>query len=290
MGSLRRLLSRPGEGDPTGCVWTVVAAVVAVLAIAVVGVVHLVRDVRHVSEGVDGLVAELGPVSAYTPPADGAIPADRMEAYLAVRTALLPLLDELERDLGLLSDRPDDEGAWTWAVPGKVQAGLGLLPKLAELARARADAQIAHGIGSGEYLYLYTVTSYAWLGRSPSDGPPYPLFGEESGRDDHDYDEFEVREARAERIIAATRSWVVPMLDRQAAAVRAAGVAEDDPWRAALETELAALRSDPWRLPWAEGVAAPMAASFEPHRARLDAAYRQLCNPLEVELVKPREE
>lgn len=265
------------------------AAVVAVVAIAVVGLVHLVRDVRHVSEGVDELVAELGPVSAYTPPADGAIPADRMEAYLAVRGELMPLLDELERNLGLLSDRPDDEGAWTWAVPGKVQAGLGLLPKLAQLARARADAQLAHDVGSGEYLYLYTLTSYAWLGRPPADGPPYPLFGEEAGRDDREHDEFQVREARAERIIATTRSWLVPMLDRQLEAARRAGIEADDPWRAALEAELAALRSDPWRVPWADGVAAPMAASFEPYRARLVAGYRELCNPLEVELVKPRE-
>ena len=290
MGSLRRHLSRPGEGDPTGCVWTVVAAVAAVLAIAAVVITHLVRDVHDVSEGVDRLVAELGPVSAYTPPADGAIPADRMEAFLAVRDALVPLLDELERDLGLLADRPDDEGAWTWVVPGKVQAGFGLLPKLAELARARADAQLAHGIGSGEYLFLYTTTSYAFLGRSPADGPPYPLFGEEAGRDDHEYDEFEVREARAGQIITTTRSWIVPMIDRQTAAVRAAGLAPDDPWRSALETELAALRSDPWRVPWEDGVPAPMASSFEPYLARLEGAYRELCNPLEVELVKPRSE
>lgn len=290
MGRLRQWMTRPGDGDPTGCLWTMVAAAVAVLAIVVLVIVHFVRDVRHVSVGVDRLVADLGPVSAYTPPADGAIPADRMEAFLAVRSELMPLLDELERDLELLGGRADDEGAWTWAVPGKIQAGLGLLPKFMELARARADAQVAHGVGSGEYLYLYTCTSYAWLGRSPADGPPYPLFGEEAGRDDHEYDEFEVREARAERIIAATRRWVVPMLDRQAEAARGAGLADDDPWRSALEAEVVALRSDPWRVPWADGVAGPMVASFEPYRARLESGYRELCNPLEVELVKMRED
>ena len=281
-------MQQPGDTDPTGCLWTVVAAAVAVIAIGVLVVVHMVRDVADVSEHVDRLVAELGPIAAYTPPADGTIPRDRVEAYLAVREELMPELDELARELEALGRATERDGNPFEDVPEAMRAGMGILPRLADFARARADALLAHRVGSGEYLYLYVVTSYGWLGGSPADGPPFRMFGD--GPDDRHEEAFEVRQARSERVIEWTRSWILPMVARQLEAAKASGLAGDDPWRVNLESELAALHADQWRLPWPDGLPEPLARSLAPYRSRLEASYRPLCNPVEIEGVRPRRE
>jgi hypothetical protein len=91
-------------------------------------------------------------------------------------------------------------------------------------------------------------------------------------------------------VIEWTRSWIVPMLSRQLAAAARAGVPEGDAWRIALESELAALHADRWRLPWADGLPAPLARSLDRYRSRIESTYRPLCNPLEIEGVRPRRE
>jgi hypothetical protein len=137
-------------------------------------------------------------------------------------------------------------------------------------------------MGPGEYVYIYVVSYYAWLGKSPADGPPFQLTGDDQDTDT--WDEFEVRDERAERIRRTLNRQVLPMLRRQLNGVApdAAENATMGRWRQTLAAEVAALESDSYRLPWEDGVPDVVRVSLEPYRERLEASYSSLCNALEI--------
>ena len=117
--------------------------------------------------------------------------------------------------------------------------------------------------------------------KSPADGPPFTLV---SGDDDGDHgggDEFEVREKRLEEILTRTNRNLLAMMRNQLADLEED---ERDPWRRTVAEEVAAMESDPYRLPWRDGLPEPLLRSLEPYRERLEATYSPLCNPVEAGL------
>jgi hypothetical protein len=249
-----------------------------------------VRDADRVGARLDRLDARFGRVHDFTPAPDGSLAPERIEAFLAVREDTAERRAELEGILADLAGRGLGPRAspltWLRILRGASRA----LPRLFDYHEARAEALLAAGIGLGEYVYLYALVYYAWLGRSPADGPPFPLVGGdeervgEGTRDwDWDRDEDEVREWRREWILEQMNRHLRPVLRNQLATLESGGGAAADPaWRRQLAAEVDAMAADRHRIPWRDGLPARTADCLEPFRERLAASYSELCNPAEL--------
>jgi hypothetical protein len=201
---------------------------------------------------------------------------------------------ETERSLSLLST----EGAeGLEQVPGVIgellEWGLGaakveglrnLIPSAMDFVSVRSQALLEAGVGPGEYLYIYSLAYYSWLGHSPADGPAFRLVGDSEGGNSQrraGEDAFDVREGRREWVLTHLNEKLLPMMRRQLADLEE-GTAESTPWHDQLAAEVAAMEEDRFRIPWRDGVPERIAASLEPYRRPLESSYRALFNPLEV--------
>lgn len=248
----------------------------------------VVEEVEKTQRGMEAVTERFGRPAEFRPDADGAVRPERIEVFLAVRDSLAEGRAEMQQTISLLHEGEQAEGGEGAGPLGKIRAGIGFLPQLIGFFTARAEALLEHEMGLGEYYYIYALTYYSWMGKSPADGPAFRLVGDSDQARHWDRenfgeaDEFEVREERTERILRALHRQVLPMLRNQAEDLRAAGDTDaDGPWRQALEAEIAAMESDPLRLPWADGLPPVIERSLEPFRDRLEQSYSEPCNALE---------
>ena len=256
----------------------------------------VVEDVQESQAAMEALTERYGRVSDFTPEAGGVIEAARMEVFLRARDAMMPFRTELAESLGVLADAKEPgEDASSGSFMQKFRAGLNLLPGIFAFHTRRSEALLEAGMGLGEYRYIYVMAYYSWLGRPPADGPPFTLMGDTDVRiepgpsfddDDHGWDdqeEFQVRESRAEEILGRLHREILPMLRRQQAALEPLEARPDgEAWRRALAAEISALEADRFRIPWQDGLPEVLRQSLEPFRARLEASYSSMCNPLEI--------
>jgi hypothetical protein len=233
-----------------------------------------------------------GPAEDFVPWLDGAVPAERVEAFLAVRDSLEESRREFESTLDYLPEaerRMKEEGASTWE---KIrmglrlgQRGLGMGETIGEHFVARNRALLAHGMGVGEYTWLYAVAYYSFLGHSPADAHEKAevRFGgddddAEFSWEDDDHDRRELRN-RQRRIWRQTLS----MLENQLAELDSLPRGRVDPaWRAEVQAEISRMLDEPGRVPWQDDLPPQMAASLEPYRDRLEATYSRVTNPFEL--------
>lgn len=242
-----------------------------------------IEDAEKVDAGMDRLTERFGRVTEFTPDPDGAIRRERLEAFLAARESMAPAREEMERTLTLLSrGAKDGVGLSPAKIFRTARAGFRLLPGIMDFYTERNEALLEAGIGLGEYHYIYAVAYYAWLGKSPADGPPFVLTGRDDDDDSEDWDETDVREHRLEQTLLGLREQLLPMLRNQLASLEETGSREADRWREDLEAEIDAMEADPFRLPWRDGLPRRLEASLEPFRRRLEESYSYQCNALET--------
>jgi hypothetical protein len=270
-------------GCGLGC-GVLILLVIGVGALGFFQVRSLVRGFEESQQDLEALQERHGRMEDFTPEPDGGIPARRLEVFLEARRALGPARRTMEESLALLGDAETGKLEWT---PGTVfraiGAGMGLLPGMAEYHSRRSRALLEAGMGMGEYVYLYTVLYYSWLGHAPADGPPFLLVSDDHHEDPDDLTEAEIRERRDRLYRRRLNHNLLPMLRRQLAAP---GSEQMPDWRQALEAEIAAMEDDGQRLPWEDGLPEAVRSSLEPLRAELEATYSPLCNPLEVGLLR----
>jgi hypothetical protein len=271
---------------------------VLVLGFVVWGGYRLIRSVVENAQEAEAVMEQVrekhGRLSDFRPEPDGGLPPERMEIFLRVRELMAPARAETVHNFTLLSSQ-ESEGASQ--VPGmlgrvlnwgtgilRIEAATDLVPQAIGFVGARGEALLEAGMGHGEYLYIYSIAYYSGLGKSPADGPAFPMFGDDDDQGSRGTgDEFDVRESRRELVLVALNERLLPMLRRQLAALDESGrLRESNPWREQLAAEIAALEADRFRIPWRDGLPPVIEASLEPYRARLEASYSPLCNPLEV--------
>lgn len=275
-------------GCGVGCL-IVVMIVAALIFGGVLFVRGFVEEAQRAESTSDALEERFGEVRDYRPAPGGAIPAGRIETFLAVRETVAPARAEMERifaTLGGPAGGETDESAR--GVFSKVRAGFGLIPRILEYFAERNDALLQHGMGLGEYYYIYSVAYYSWLEKSPADGPPFRLEGQSSGNwriesgeweSESGWQRDEVREDRIERLTQRANRLITPMLRHQLEELEAGEY--DETWRDALAQEIEALERDRDRLPWADGAPGVITASLEPFRDALEKSYSAPCNGLE---------
>lgn len=213
-----------------------------------------------------------GKPSQFGPSADGAVPPDRMEAFLAVRDATAPTRTAIAGIFAKFPTREEAEALENAPFFEKITRGFGIartgmeLPTtLGEFFRVRDETLLAQEMGMGEYSYIYVLVYHTWLGHPPVDGPlrdgsegAAPVPAGVQGRI-HDN--------------------LATMLENQAAALPAGAPQE---WRDRLAAEIAALKEDATRIPWKDGLPEAIAASFAPYRDRLEASYVPATNLFEL--------
>jgi hypothetical protein len=227
------------------------------------------------------LEERFGAPGAFTPAPDGASPPARMEAFLAVRDAMASPRARLEATFSRLplgkrradeiKDLPFLERLTLGLSIGRAALDLG--PVISDFLRARDEALLAQGMGMGEYAYIYSVAYYSWLGHRPSDGP--------DGRATEGAPEDDGRRAHmmGGSVAGRVHDECGQMLRNQLASLPRQAPAA---WHEALSREIAAMAADDTRSPWQDGVPPAIAAAFEPYRARLEAGYSPVSNPLEL--------
>ncbi len=261
-------------GCGIGCAVVLLLAIGAIVALGLF-LGSTVRGFEDAVEAREQLEGIHGPASTFAPAADGSIAAGRIDAFLAVRDASMEARDLLERAFESITvsaeeaEQVEDKsfGEKLGFVFGIAKEGLGLGGRLGDFLKARNEALLAHGMGFGEYSYLYCVVFYGWLDHDPGDGP-------QLGPDT----EIEVDGQRFGEMSPRTRADLRQILRNQLAVVPE----NDQAWRATLQAEIDALEQDGLRYPWRDGVPPALAASLEPFRERLAASYRPRVNPFEL--------
>ncbi len=208
-----------------------------------------------------------GQPGEFVPPA-AAIPADRVEVFLAVRDATAEARDQIattfsripttQEEAEALDNQPT--GQKFRSIMGITKSAFGLAGSLADLFEQRNRALVEQQMGLGEYTYLYALIYWAWLGEDPAGSPS---------------DETKDLSISSNRILDNLQE----MLDHQLAALPPDS---PDEWRATLQAEIDALRDDPYRHPWIDGLPPEIADSLEPYRDRLAGTYNPATNPFEL--------
>ncbi len=246
---------------------------VLVLVVGVVLFVAAVRDLDRDSKESERLQEELvrayGEVSAFVPPADGAIDPQRVEIFLAVRDSLIAPRREMLAELATLVEISGG-GRGPGKVVSGLKSGLRFGGCLSAFMATRNRALLARGMGPGEYCWLYSLAYYGML-----DKPARPILGAGllGGED-------------VERIDDGLRSsWreVARELRGITANHLAAVEQQGDPagLASALRAELGLLEADPSRFPWEDGAPEILTGGLEPFRVRLEASYDPAGGPLE---------
>lgn len=267
-----RKSDEPGRwwGWLKGCGCALVLIGGAAILVVIVVAVAMVHPYHEAVELREALEARHGTQAGFTPPPDGAVPAERMEVFLAVRERLSEACARLTESRAAIQrvesfdgteDLPEDPSLIALFEGGV--AALGLEQRRGELFRARNQALLDAGMGQGEYTYIFAVSYSARLAS----------WREEDGR-------VAVEELK---VFSRVRRLLREMLQRQLAAVEAGPPGpERDTWAEELAAEIARLEEDARRIPWMEGLPERIEASVAPHRERLDAHWCEAAAHLEL--------
>jgi hypothetical protein len=240
-----------------------------------------IQDFGAADRSAEDVLERYGAISEFRPDRAGAIPRERIEAFLAARDAVEPARFEADRSLATLSADPERGGAFR-----KLWAATRVLHQLAGFHQQRNEALIEAEMGLGEYYYIYTLAYYSWLGKSPADGPSFQLVGDNGYvlQDAfQDLGESEVREIRADTARRSLNRLLLPVLRGQLSDP-SGNVDPDDGrrWKEALELEIAALEADDHRIPWEDGLPEIIESSLLLYRDRFERSYSPMCNALEI--------
>lgn len=235
---------------------------------------------------------EYGHPSEFVPETDGRIPTDRMAVFLAVRDDM----QEVQQEVSGLFRTLDGTGEA--GVIAKAKAGMKFIPSLLIFIEERNRIMLDHGMGVGEYQYIYSLAYYGLLGKDPSDGPGFTVTSDDDDHEENSWrwninagksDEEDIREKREREVRRFVNRVQSRVVKNQLDALAAAGSVKDldfDTWRAELAAETAAMDRESLRLLWEEGLPVQIRDSLEPYRDRLDATYDEMTSILEMGLVE----
>jgi hypothetical protein len=222
----------------------VVSAVAAILAVTF-------RGYQREAATLGDIDARFGAHDSYRLPSDGAVPADRLARFIAVRRALMPRCAEITEWTGAFRGVEAAAGSDATDVVKlfrQVGGTITRVPRLGIVFGAYLDdrnqALLDQGMGIGEYSWIYVVSYLAFL-RQP---PMRLLAGSNQAKvlDDRVYPE-------TANVIARY--------------IEATGLS-GGPW----VEELARLRANRARVPFADGLPPELVRALEPSRAALAAA------------------
>ncbi len=251
---------------------------------------NIVRGLEETEAIADVLTERYGSIKDFCPDHGGAIGPERIEVFLSVRNFMEPVKEKLESSIIILSDEERESQFKEEPSPGvliKIKTGFGIIPLMAEFYTRRNQALLDAEMGLGEYYFIYVVSYYSWLGKSPGDGLEYNLVE----KDDEKKNVYwrrgrsENLEDRQDDVLKQLHRQILPMLKNQVAKLTGIDVSPiRDPWRESLAAEIEAMELDRFRLPWQDGLPDVLEASLKPFQGRLEVSYSNVLNALEIAL------
>lgn len=255
------------------------ALLLVFIALGVGGALFVRETVSGFEDAVEAgrsLDERFGRIEEYTPPPDGSIAPQRIQAFLAIRELTMPQRDRIAEAFNALplSDaeaRELEDKPWSEKLGSIFRittSAMGLGARIGDFFAARNKGMLEEGMGFGEYAYIYVLAYHSWMKHPPLDGP---------GEGEEDF-------GMGNRDL---QSRLLQMLRNQSEAL--GGLAEESPeWKQALQAEIEAMQSDRQRLPWQDELPPPLQESLQPFRDRLDATYNPVTNPFELARNKKR--
>jgi hypothetical protein len=295
----KRWLKGCGIGCGMGCLLVVIGLII--IGVAGWGLVkHAFHGMSRAAESYERLLERHGRVEEWVPPADGVPGAVRLETFVSVReelggagdaldTTLRKVdLDELRRSETSLRD-----------VPRVLRALSDVVEAAGVYMDERNRALLETGMGLGEYVYLYSLAYWSWLGHAPEDGPILDVRHESGsgGRVEISGFDEENSSFSPEKNRRRYRRYTLALLRNQLEALPPAppaeppterpaepGVAADggEAWREVLSRELRLFENGPGRILWQDGLPPGLEEALEPFRSRLEATYRETTNLFEL--------
>ena len=144
-----------------GCA-LLVLAVIAVLGSATWYAAQFSKEYKAVKRSETALVEATTGFDDWVPPVEG-VTADRLEAFLAVRENLATDRAGLARATAEFDAA--DRGWWS-----RLSSGADLVPVYAAFWDARNKALLDREMGPLEYIFIYRLVYYGWLGKDPAVG------------------------------------------------------------------------------------------------------------------------
>lgn len=253
------------KGCAIGCGATILISIVLVVGCGL----QVMAPFKSAEKARDTLEEQYGVQGEYRPASDGSVAPERMEVFLAVRDDLLEHCEAFEETFAQfehMDELADDEDTTKMemfrGVMGTMGNVMGFAGRMGGFARARNEALLEHGMGLGEYTYIYVLGYLSWLDMA-GEGQP----------DD---------EIASRRVRGALRD----MLRHQLDALR--NDAPDDPFIETLTDEILTLESDHDRLPWADGLPPAVEASFAPYRDDVRRTWCLGTSPFELTVFRSK--
>jgi hypothetical protein len=269
-----------GKKWAIGCGIGCAAFALVIIALSVAGSLFVGKMFKGFDNAVqarEDLDERFGEARQFTPWVDGAIPAERTEAFLAVRDStadarkqlaekfsVIPMSESEARELDSKS-----AGEKARSVLGIIGAAMGVGVEMGHFFDARNHALLEQEMGLGEYTFLYTLFYYSVLGHGSADGPA-------SDRDADDRMDIEFGQVSSARRI---HNDLLSMLRNQ---LRDLPDEATEDQRQGLTAEIEAMEHDRRRYPWKDGVPPALAESIAPFHDRLAASYDPVSNPFEL--------
>ncbi len=247
----------------------------------------IVKDFKETETLMDTLTERYGKTREFCPDPEGAIRPARIEIFLAVRSSMVPAMEEMERSINILSEMEQTDRDKEEPSPNlfaKIKTGLSFATQIAEFYRSRNQALLDNDMGMGEYYYIYVMSYYSLLSKSPTDGPPFRVQDQaDGGRIISMRRRRETQEDRMDVMLRRVHRQIFPMLQNQYKRLTEGDVSRaKEKWRTVLAAEIEAMESDRYRLPWEDGLPDILKTSLEPYRSRLESSYSAMLNIFEV--------
>ena len=156
-------------------------AILLIIILAVGGyffVKNKIEFVKDIEETTEILEEKYGSVQDFCPEPGGVIKLDRMKIFLTVRDSLKWIRQEIEQSFHQIRDdiqKAEREEKPFWQALKIVRRGFNAIPQLVRFYKIRNEALLETGMGLGEYYYIYVISYYSWLDKSPGDGPEFRL-------------------------------------------------------------------------------------------------------------------
>ncbi len=254
----------------------------------IISVKNTVEDIKEIAAMHEELVDRYGEVDEFVPPADGVPTSSRIARFLSVRDGMEEERTRLQSKLAVFPPaevmRGEDEALSK--VAGVLKELGGLIPDVTEYLRLRTQLLRDLEMSPGEYLYIYSLVYYSWLGNSPSDGP-YAMEIDSDGsryQSNERLMEGDGGTFSSDEIWDRYHRYLRAQIRNQLAAATDGG--GDEGWRDELRREYLMFKEDPDRIPWQNGLPAPVLEALAPYRDRLEASYSPDINCFELSPMK----
>ena len=151
------------------------AALLLGILLSVGGGLYMMRPFNKAIDAQKELVAEYGEREVYIPPPRGITP-DRLEKFLAVRRAVMPMcgkFQDLSDSFAAMNEfENEDEDPSTgelFKALGNLTGDIfGMVGNIGQFTQLRNQALLDHGMSLGEYIWIYVLVYNSWLGHVPS--------------------------------------------------------------------------------------------------------------------------